>query len=253
VAVKVLTKNKDPVKLHEDTNFMRNLYNMLIALAACVIFVLIYIWCMSKFTRALCFMSIGFVEIFLLACISLPIKNGNGQEMAAIFPGIIFFFMNMSICCWWSKMEVAIAVIGVAADFYVETKRIIFVSLFFFVIHLILSFAWYGAFMILISHTKKSADAMRYTILFFGWFIYAYISSVIHNIVGYTASVGVATYYFSSNAEKNGSAEIMLGLNWARTKNFGSICLGALCITILKMLPHPENRTGMSRSCLSCI
>jgi len=34
-------------------------------------------------------------------------------------------------------MEVAIAVIGVAADFYNSTKRLIFVSLAYFILHLI--------------------------------------------------------------------------------------------------------------------
>ena len=39
--------------------------------------------------------------------------------------------------CYWSKLEVAIAVIGVAADFYNSTKRLILVSLAYFILHLI--------------------------------------------------------------------------------------------------------------------
>jgi hypothetical protein len=39
--------------------------------------------------------------------------------------------------CYWDKLEVAIAVIDAAADYYAATKRLIFVSLFYFMLHII--------------------------------------------------------------------------------------------------------------------
>jgi hypothetical protein len=58
----------------------------------------------------------------------------------------------------------------------------------------------------------------------------------IHNKVAFVASVGAASYYFTSNSKKEGSAEIMLGLKWSVTKNFGSLCMGALIMTIVKII-----------------
>jgi hypothetical protein len=43
---------------------------------------------------------------------------------------------------FWEKVQIAIAVIGIAADFYAHTKRIIFVSIFYFVLHVAFFFAF---------------------------------------------------------------------------------------------------------------
>lgn len=96
------------------------------------------------------------------------------------------------------------AVIGVAADFYNETKRVIFVSLVYFIIHLIVFIVSAFATVALFAskeNGKKEAEA-NFWIFIVGLFIYLWIGFVIHNIVGYTASVAVSTYYFSSNRNK---------------------------------------------------
>lgn len=92
-------------------------------------------------------------------------------------------------------------------------------------------------------------------------FIYMWIAFYIHNKVAFVTSVGAASYYFSSNANKNGEAEIMLGLRWSVTKNFGSLCMGALIMTVVNMLRNASNQDGNNSGgaaavvgcCLSCI
>jgi len=63
----------------------------------------------------------------------------------------------------------------------------------------------------------------------------------IHNKVAFVTSVGAASYYFSSNSNTDGEAEVMLGLKWSVTKNFGSLCMGALIMTIVNMLRNASN------------
>ena len=72
--------------------------------------------------------------------------------------------------------------------------------------------------------------------MFVSWFIYVWIAFYIHNKVAYVASVGAASYYFSSNSEEEGSAQILLGLKWSATTNFGSLAFGALIMTLVKMV-----------------
>merc|ERR1719473_722975 len=45
--------------------------------------------------------------------------------------------------------------------------------------------------------------------------------------------VSASTYYFSSNAEKEGSAEVKLGLKYAMVNHVGSLGFGSLIIAII--------------------
>lgn len=205
-------------KIHDDLalgefNFYTTLYNFLGSLAMCLILVLIYIWCMSKFTRTLCFISIGFIELlfvgWIVGFLFLPTtKKDPDTYLMAIIPALFFLLFNCILYCNWAQMEVAIAVIGVAADFYAETKRVILVSLVYFIIHLIVFIVSAFATVALFASKedgKKESD-INFWVFIVGLFIYIWIGFVIHNIVGYTASVAVSTYYFSSNRHKQGEA-----------------------------------------------
>ena len=68
-----------------------------------------------------------------------------------------------------------------------------------------------------------------------GYIIWLWISMYIVNKVAYVCCVGAASYYFTSNAQKEGTAEIMQGLKWSSTTNMGSLALGAFIITMLKI------------------
>jgi hypothetical protein len=69
----------------------------------------------------------------------------------------------------------------------------------------------------------------------FVWFIGLWINILLSNCVGYVCCVGASSYYFTSSAESEGSAEIMLGFKWASVTNMGSLALGAFIITVLKV------------------
>jgi len=78
-------------------------------------------------------------------------------------------------------------------------------------------------------------------LVIFSFFVYTWIAMYIHNKIAFVTSVGAASYYFSSNKNEDGEAEIMLGLKWSVTKNFGSLAMGALIMTIIKMLRNAAN------------
>lgn len=54
--------------------------------------------------------------------------------------------------------------------------------------------------------------------------------------MAYIASVGAASYYFTSSATKEGSGEVMLGFKWATVTNMGSLAFGSFLIAIMKIL-----------------
>ena len=73
-------------------------------------------------------------------------------------------------------------------------------------------------------------------VIVFVWVMGTWINVFLSNSVAYVASVGASSYYFSSNANAEGSGEIMLGFKWASVTNMGSLAFGAFLITIIRIL-----------------
>tara|TARA_B110000285_G_scaffold230544_1_gene297378 strand:- start:855 stop:1121 length:267 start_codon:yes stop_codon:yes gene_type:complete len=70
----------------------------------------------------------------------------------------------------------------------------------------------------------------------FVWFMGTWINVFLSNSVAYVASVGASSYYFTSSANKEGSAEICLGFKWATVTNMGSLAFGSFIIAVIKTL-----------------
>lgn len=135
--------------------------------------------------------------------------------MAAAF-AVIFVFFNCVLYCYREKVKIAIAVIDAAADYYAATKRLIFVSIFYFILHIVIfglmvatvafmygtqAFEWNGS-------TIDNGQGVRlskptgafYGICIFAWVMGIWINVFLSNSVAYVASVGASSYYFSSSA-----------------------------------------------------
>ena len=90
------------------------------------------------------YVSIIGLELSYIALIGFGLysykQNPNNPTgiICACCGGIGFLFLNCMLFCYRNKLAVAIAVIDAAADYYAATKRLIFVSLFFFVLHIII-------------------------------------------------------------------------------------------------------------------
>ena len=92
------------------------------------------------------------------------------------------------------------------------------------------------------------------------WIIGIWINTFLSNSVGYVACVGASSYYFSSNSQKEGSAEISLGFKWASVTNMGSLAFGAFLVTLMKIIralaeqgQQNGNNAGGAAAVIGCI
>jgi len=165
-----------------------------------------------------------------------------------LFFGLLF---NLLMCCFWKKMKIAIAVIDATADFFVATKRIIFVSIFYFFVSVACFLIWMGCFACVISLSDISADQSSYvgknivpttqvkvlsSFMFFG-LIWGLL--FIKDKTVFICMCSAASYYFSSSPLKGGSGSVMRSFKFAYFKHAGSIALGSLLhaiFTIIRMM-----------------
>lgn len=141
---------------------------MPIAGALCIAAVLsiAYIVLMSNHTKTLAYISIVGLEIINIAMIGLGLWFlTKGPEFLGfaifnfVFFGFFFMYLNCVLYFYWAKVQIAIAVIGVAADYYAHTKRLIFVSVFYFVIHVaFFAMLVYGVLGIYSTNTFRFTD-----------------------------------------------------------------------------------------------
>lgn len=82
---------------------------------------------------------VGFVLSYVNA------EEGTVGKLAYLPPAVIFFIIflifNCCLFCFKDDLDIAIAVIDTSADFYNDTKRLMFVSVFYGVVFLIVSLA----------------------------------------------------------------------------------------------------------------
>ena len=71
---------------------------------------------------------------------------------------------------------------------------------------------------------------------FFVLFCFLWLLNKIDDTNKYICMVSGASYYFDCKEGKDGQASVCMGFKFAYFKNMGSICLGSLIITIVKIL-----------------
>lgn len=81
---------------------------------------------MSRFPGTLVYFSIALVQLVMIGGI---LKAPKKEFMAGF--AVVFVLINVILCCFWKKIQIAIAIIDTTADFLASTKRIIFVSIFY--------------------------------------------------------------------------------------------------------------------------
>jgi hypothetical protein len=165
--------------------------------------------------------------------------------------GIILALMGlMFLCCVWcnrNSLETAIAVVDASADFFVATKRIVLVSITYFIISMLFVLLWAAGQVCVMSMNTfvkgkgpqdkdMTWDSNVKWMMFFMCFGLLWLLKFIDDKVKFITMVSAATYYFSSNSEKNGSAKVCTGFSYAYTKHAGSIAFGSLIMTIITML-----------------
>lgn len=168
--------------------------------------------------------------------------------IACIAFGIFGLCFCLCIYCEFQSLELAINVIDASADFIVETKRVIAVPLFHLVLNLFIIIIWLWAFAYVLSLNDivsvKSVPQGR-TIVWKGnyaymaWYMFfglLWITSFVEYAGSFIVIVAASTYYFNSNKDHEGDAEVWQGFKWAYVNHFGSIAMAAFIIAVIKFI-----------------
>lgn len=222
-----------------------------------LVFTFIYLYLMANCAHVLAYFAIGLVELILLATIggnvygATQVKDGAmGFWIGAGVALLFFLLFNCMLWCYWSKLQVAIAVIDSTADFMVATKRIAFVTIYYFFVSLITVIIWGFGLVGIISmsdimpvqdsdgsyHKEINMTSTSRGLTIAMVFCIVWILSYIREKTKFVYMISAAQFYFSSNANTTGSASVVAGMAIANFKHTGSIAFGSLLHTIVFML-----------------
>mmetsp|Transcript_8407 Transcript_8407/g.14060 ORF Transcript_8407/g.14060 Transcript_8407/m.14060 type:complete len:127 (-) Transcript_8407:950-1330(-) len=124
-----------------------------------MVFSIMFMYAMSRFALQIAYISILLIEIMFLgtggSLIYLGLSSSEGdKEGYFIGGGVLLFFgliFNLLMCCYWKSLKQAIAIIDAAADFFVATKRLVLVSIFFFFVSMVMVLLWTVAMIFILS------------------------------------------------------------------------------------------------------
>jgi hypothetical protein len=146
-------KNSQAGKLINDMKVTKK------AVFACMglgfVYSILYIYAMSRFANCLakfailiiefCLAGSAGVSFFLRSSVTITDESKNFYLGVGISMIIVFALFNLILFCFWKQVQVAIAVIDATADFFAATKRIIFTSVVYFFLTLVIILVWFAA------------------------------------------------------------------------------------------------------------
>ena len=211
-------------------------------------------WMMSVCARGLAIFSLLLLLISFFggagACFYMSTKHTE-STIFLISGGALAAFGLIFTCCVYcnrNSMSTAIAIVDASADFFISTKRIVLVSMGYFLISMLFVLLWVaGQICVMSLNDFKKGDGSPQDkdmiwksdvkgMMFFMCFGLLWLLKFIDDKVKFITMVSAATYYFSSNSEKNGSAKVCTGFTYAYTKHAGSLAFGSLIMTIISIL-----------------
>jgi len=223
-----------------------------------LVYTFIYLYLMANCAHLLAYVSIGLIELILLATVAGNVYGATqvseGSMGFWIGAGVsLFFFLvfNCMLWCYWSKLQVAIAVIDSTADFMIATKRIAFVTIYYFFNSLFAVLFWGFGLVGVISlsdidaefdgltgryHKTITMNSKTTGLTIAMVFCIVWILSYIREKTKFVYMISAAQFYFSSNREKTGGASVVAGMMIANFKHTGSIAFGSLLHTVVFML-----------------
>jgi choline transporter-like protein 2/4/5 len=171
--------------------------------------------------------------------------------------GVLFavaaLIFALMVWCQWHSLKMAIDVVDAAADFLFKTKRIIAVPVMYFFMTVICVVTWLGAVMCINTMgeitadtslvpqlrvtTKTEAQEKLFVYLFLFMFLgILWILQFIQAKTSFIAMVSATTYYFNSNKDHDGEAEVGFGFRLAYAVHAGSLAFGSLIIAIIQFI-----------------
>ena len=239
------------------------------SMAMSFVYCLIFIYFMSLFAEYIAWTMVILVQLGLFAATAffmteyMAMKNttdinGNnvgGKYLAGgIVSGILAMVFLCAIWCGFNSLKTAIDVIDASADFLAKTKRIIAVPVLYFLVTVIFISIWLACMLCINSigdivpentslfvqnrNAKRTPEEnklcwMMFLYMFFG---ILWICAFIRAKTSFIAMVAATTYYFDSDENKEGDADVELGFKFAYMYHAGSLAFGSLIIAIIQFL-----------------
>lgn len=237
-----------------------------IGMGMSVIWCLVFIYVISAFAEEIAWGIIVLTNLGLYVAGALALleykQENSGDDLAQkqaktyLAGGIIIlllaFIMSIMVCCGFSQLKVAIDVVDASADFTKKTKRILCVSVGYFVLQMIVFVVWCFSVACLwswgdiqvqsISHQTKEtifAPGQRdkfYYALCFMIFMIVWILEWLAASVNFICMYSASTYYFSSSAEVDGFANVTEAIKATYVYHAGSLAFGAFIIALVKII-----------------
>jgi hypothetical protein len=228
-----------------------------VSLGLALVYTIMYLYLMSHCAHMLAYVAIGLLELLFIAgmgaCIygaTRPGVNSNGMWIGFGSTLVAFLLFNCMMWCYWSKLQVAIAVIDSTADFMVATKRISLVTIYYFFMSIIVIIVWgIGLVGVIAMNKVKTVQGIdgrwskkitiendKIFMLVIMAFGLVWIMNFIREKTKFIYMISAAQFYFTSNREKTGSASVVAGMAISNFKHAGSIALGSLLHTFIFFL-----------------
>jgi hypothetical protein len=162
--------------------------------------------------------------------------------------GIIALGFLCCIWCGFKSLKMAIDVIDAAADFLNKTKRVLLVPVLYFFVTLFIVLMWCGMMVCVVSLNEivpsktipqfksiKTTSEFNYWSLWYMVFGLIWLLAFIEYKSQFIVQVSAASYYFDSNANKDGSASVGMGFKFAYLNHIGSLAFGSFVIGLLRL------------------
>ena len=233
-----------------------------------IVYCIGYIYLMSIFAEYIAWAMIGLTQLGLLGgagyCLlaykdradptsKLSDEVATKVLVGGIILGILAVIFAIGVCCGFNSLKTAIDVIDASADFLRKTKRIIFVPILYFILNILVVFFWITIVLCFnsmgeihpetelipqyraVKFPKGHADDHWYIALalFFGLL---WVIAFNRATSGFIVMVSATTYYFNSNAEEDGEANVRLGFTLAYMCHAGSLAIGAFIIALVQFI-----------------
>jgi hypothetical protein len=164
--------------------------------------------------------------------------------------------MLIMLICGFNQLKTAIDVVDASADFLRKTKRVILIPVIYFVFQVITVLVFMFAFVCMWSigeinvstsplnteHQLKTVTFAKGTAgdmyllamgLFFGLL---WILAFFNAQQSFIVMVAGCSYYFDSNKEKEGDADVGMGVKMAWVNHIGSLAFGSFIVAVVEFL-----------------
>lgn len=223
-----------------------------------------YLWFMHKCADTLSYVTIATVgvSLFVIGYVFYDkssqlevMEPGSSTADHYLWGGIGMWVLgavySLVICCNWTELKQAVAVINVAADFVYDTKRIVLIPIAYFVLWCFVMVIWFFGFIgvasisdseitveSVIMQTKEVNRSEETNYMLFGMvFGMFWLTAFIMAANEFALIAGTVTWYFSPKIDTGdgipGEADVTTGLWWTYRYQCGTLAFGSFILAVI--------------------